>query len=50
MLLVKTRAVPLSEEKIKRNPEKPYYTPSNYSNVKKSGKNVSGYIKKEDFV
>jgi len=50
MLLKKTRAVPFSQEKIKRDPNKPYYTPSNYSRVKKSDKNRSSFVLPEDFV
>lgn len=50
MLLVKTRSVPLSKEKPKRNPNKAYYVPSNYSRIKKTDRNISSYVKNEDLV
>lgn len=50
MLLKKTRTVPLSKEKHSRDKEKPYFTPTCYSTVKKSGNNVSRFIKNEDAV
>lgn len=47
MLLLKTRDIPLCKEKKSRNPDKPYFTPTCYSSIKKSGNKMSRFYKKE---
>lgn len=48
-MLTRNRAIPLSEEKPKKR-LKQYYVPRNYSTVKKTDRNISSHVKREDIV
>lgn len=49
VVLTRNRAILLSEEKPKKH-LKQYYVPRNYSTVKKTDRNISSHVKREDIV